>query len=293
MSKIVTALAHNKHIRMMAIDSTSLVRDAVKAHQLAPTSSAALGRVLSIASLMAAQLKNENEMLSINILGSGVIRQIRVDACQNGNIVGFVDRKDVMLINETTHKLDVGAAIGSGTLTVARSLGLKDEYQSTIDLVTAEIGDDFALYFAQSEQLPSAVSVGVLVNPQGEVVAAGGLLIQMMPGHDETDVNTAQHVVDHLKPISQIFAEGMQVDELVLALFEDAEIVNEQTAQFKCHYDRQALKDVLLTLSKEDLVELIEAGDGVDLECHYCSSVTHFSNAELEMMLVENGYVKN
>lgn len=293
MSEIITALANNKHIRVMAINATQLVKQAVESHGCAPTSAAALGRTMAIASLMAAQLKNKNEMVSIIIRGENEIKTIRVDAHQNGNIVGFVDRKDILKINEKTHKLDVGQAIGAGTLTVSRNLGLKDEYSSTIDLVSGEIGDDFAMYFVQSEQLPSAVSLGVLINEQGEVISAGGLLIQMMPGHEEVDVLMAQHVVDHLKPISQIFYEGMSCRELVESLFDEVEIMGQSHAQFVCHYDKQSMADVVKTLSFEELKEIVEKGDGLDIECHYCSKIYHFNTQELTQLISEKTDVKN
>ena len=293
MTNVIHALANQKHIRIMAIDATEMVHQAQIKHRLSPTATAALGRTMAIAALMAAQLKNDKEMISIRIAGDGPLGTIRVDANQNGHVVGFVGNPDVHYINPETHKLDVGKAVGQGSLSVSRNLGLKDEYTSTIDLVSGEIGEDFAMYFVQSEQLPSAVSVGVLVDQKGQVQSAGALLIQMMPNHDETDIKMAEHAIAGLKPISQIFNEGMSVAELVMALFDDLEIVAESSAKFQCHYTRDMMRDVVKSIGVDDLKEFIQQDQGLDLECHYCGDIFHFTTADLEAIYLEKTDAKN
>ncbi|HHX52445.1 MAG TPA: Hsp33 family molecular chaperone HslO [Erysipelothrix sp.] len=293
MDQIISALANNKNIRVMVADVTELVKTAQVRHQLFPTATAALGRTMAIASIMAFQLKNDEEMVSIRIAGDGPLELIRVDAQKNGNTVGFVGNPSVNLINEESHKLDVGAAIGKGQLSVSRNYNLKHEFTSSVDLVSGEIAEDFAFYFTQSEQLPSAVSLGVLVDETGSVLSAGGLLIQMLPGHTETDILMAEHVVKYLKPISQILNEGMTAQELVESLFDEVELVDGQPVQFVCHCSRQQMERALKTLSVEDLVGLQQEEQGVNMECQYCNEHYHFSTDDITEFITEKYHAKN
>lgn len=293
MDQIISALANNKNIRVMVADVTELVKTAQVRHELFPTAVAALGRTMAIASIMAFQLKKEDEMVSIRIAGDGPLELIRVDAKKNGDTVGFVANPFVNMINEETHKLDVGAAIGKGQLSVSRNYHLKHEFTSSVDLVSGEIAEDFAYYFTQSEQLPSAVSLGVLVDEAGLVVSAGGLLIQMLPGHEEADILMAEHVVQYLKPISQIFNEGMTPEELALSLFDDIEVVDQQPVQFKCHCTREQMENALNTLSVEDLTGLMSEKEGIDMECQYCNELYHFTNDDLNQLIVAKNHAKN
>ena len=282
---IIHALANQGHIRLMAIDSTQLVQQAKQAHDLWATSCAALGRTLSIGALMGKQLKNKDESILIRIDGSHDIKLLSVRANAQGDVVGFVSQPHNRQIKENIDKLDVGGAIGPGTLSVSRNLGLRDEFTSTIHLVSGEIGDDFAMYFTQSEQLPSAVSVGVLVDEYENVIAAGALLIQMMPGHSETDVLMAQHVVDHLKPISQIFKEGMTPKELILNLFDDIEIVQESSAQFNCDCSQEKMRLVLNSISADELNTIKQQDGMAQVECHYCGSKYIFDENDLDELI--------
>lgn len=293
MNQIVSALANNKNIRVMVSDVTQLVQEAKERHDLWPTASAALGRTMAMASIMAFQLKNEEDTISIRISGDGPLELIRVDASKNGDVVGFVTNPHVTLINEETHKLDVGKAIGAGQLSVSRNYNLKNEFTSSIELVTGEIAEDFAMYFTQSEQLPSAVSLGVLVNEQGDIVSAGGLLIQMLPGHDESDIEMAEYVVGHLKPISQILNEGMTPQEIAESLFEDIEIVDQQEVQFNCHCSRDKMEAALRTLSVNDLVELVEEDKGANMECQYCNQHYQFTKEDLDQIIQEKYNAEN
>lgn len=293
MDQIISALANNKNIRVMVADVTELVKTAQVRHQLFPTATAALGRTMAIASIMAFQLKTDDEMVSIRIAGDGPLELIRVDAKKNGDTVGFVGNPSVNLINEETNKLDVGKAIGKGQLSVSRNYHLKHDFTSSVDLVSGEIAEDFAYYFTQSEQLPSAVSLGVLVDESGSVLSAGGLLIQMLPGHTETDILMAEHVIQYLKPISQILNEGMTPEELAESLFDDLEVVDKQPVQFQCHCSKDQMVRALNTLSIEDLNQLIEEQEEVVMECHYCNEQYPFSKEELKQMVTNKINAKN
>ncbi len=282
---LVKAIAHQGRIRVMAVNITETVQEATTRHQLYPTAAAALGRLMGITSLLAAQLKNDNDILIVKVIGDGPLGNLVVDAMRNGDIKGYVDNPQVNLINPETNHLDVGRAIGKGQLHVTRNYGLKDTFTSSIDLVTSEIGDDFAQYFVQSEQIGSAVSVGVLVNPDGSIASAGALLIQMMPDAEEADILIAQNVVDHLKPISQIFNEGMSVSDLVESLFEDTEILETSSVQFHCDCSKTQMIQLLQTLPLEDLEDLQQKEEAIEMICHYCSSTYQISNTEIETLI--------
>lgn len=292
MSKIVSALANEGRIRVMACDIKEIVQEAVNRHGLYPTAAAALGRTMAISAMMAFTLKNEDELINVRISGDGPLELIRVDAYKNGNMVGFVKNPQVNMINELTHKLDVGGAVGKGQLSVTRNVRLKQPFTSSIELISGEIAEDFAYYFSQSEQLPSAVSLGVLVGEEGEILSAGGILIQMLPGHEEADIIMTEHVLGGLKPVSQILHEGMAVKELVEALFEDIEVVNETKVQFKCHCNKEQMERALRTLNEDDLKSLIEDDKPIELECQYCNEKYSFSQEEVKQMIYEKT-VKN
>lgn len=290
--KIVTGLANDGHIRIMAISSTQMVQEAKDRHDLWPTASAALGRLMSVSALLGAQLKNEDEVISVRIDGDGELGLMRVDAAKTGAVRGFVMNPHVMLVNDDKH-LDVGKAVGKGTLSVSRNYGLKNEFTSSIELVSGEIGDDFAMYFTQSEQLPSVVSVGVLVNKDGNIDAAGALLIQMMPGHTESDINMAEYVVEHLKPISQMIQEKMTPEMIVTSLFNDTDVLAESAVEFKCHCNHDKMRETLKTLTVNDLTELAHEDDGATLECQYCNTHYHFDKKDLMDIIQEKKHVED
>lgn len=269
---LVRAMAHEGRIRVMGVNITETVREATRRHDLYPTAAAALGRLMGITSILAGQLKNDDDILIVKIIGDGPLGRIVVDATKNGHIKGYVDNPHVNIINEETKSLDVGKAVGQGQLHVTRNFGLKDDFTSSIDLVSGEIGDDFAQYFVQSEQIGSAVSVGVLVNQDGSIASAGALLIQMMPDAQEADILIAQHVVDHLKPISQILDEGMPITELVSSIFEDVQILETSEVRFHCDCSKSQMIQLLTTLPIDDLEQLREKEEDIEMVCHFCNT---------------------
>lgn len=290
--QLVKAMAHEGRIRVMGVDITETVREATERHDLYPTAAAALGRLMGISAILAGQLKNEQDILIVKIIGDGPLGRVVVDATYDGKIKGYVDNPHVNIINTETKKLDVGKAIGQGQLHVTRNFGLKDDFTSSIDLVSGEIGDDFAAYFVQSEQIGSAVSVGVLVNPDGSIAKAGALLIQMMPDAGEADIIMAQHVVDHLKPISQILNEGMLIREVVSSLFEDVQILETSEVEYFCDCSQHQMVQLLNTLPIDDLKDLVSKQEEVEMVCHYCNTKYHISVDEISK-LIESKHAEN
>src|SRR5690554_801791 len=204
MDQVVKALAHQGSIRILFADITELVSHAQKIHDTLPTASAALGRLLSVTAIIGSMLKNENDQITCSIRGDGPLIKTTAVSNSKGQVKGFVSEPHVHYINEQTKKLDVARAVGKGTLEVIKDMGLKSNFTSSIDLVSGEIGEDFAQYFTVSEQTPSAVSVGVFVDQDNTVLSAGAIVIQMMPNAQQEDILAAEHVIKHLKPVSTI-----------------------------------------------------------------------------------------
>lgn len=289
MDTLVKALAHEGAIRLIVADTTQTVQEAVRRHQTLPTASAALGRTLSMTAILGSMLKDIEGKITVQINGGGPLGTILADGNGKGEVRGFVSNPDVHFINVESHKLDVGRAVGKeGTLKVIRDLKLKDDFTGTVELQTGEIAEDFAYYFTLSEQTPSAVSLGVLVNEHNEVVAAGGLIIQMMPHATEADIQIAEDVIKHLKPISTLIKEGMTPNEIANALFQDVEVLGMSTVNFKCDCSRERMFEALSTLKKDEIKSMIEEDHGAEMVCHFCNTPYRFTPEELGTLLVKN-----
>jgi len=294
MDTLVKALALNHAIRVIAIDSTQLVKDACLRHHTFPTASAALGRTLSMTAILGSMLKNPNEKVTVQINGKGPLGTILCDTNGKGEVRGFVANPEVHFINENTHKLDVGKAVGiNGTLKVIRDYQLKEDFTGTVNLQTGEIGEDFAYYFTASEQTPSAVSVGVLISEDNEVLSSGALLIQMMPNASETDILIAEDVITHLKPISQMIYEGFTPESLVNAIFDDVEILATHPVHFKCTCSKDRMKQALTTIDQESLISMIQEDKGCEIICHFCNTAYHFNENELKEIHTQNETVED
>lgn len=287
MDKLIKALASEGAIRIFVAETTELVAEAVRRHKCAPTTAAALGRTLSAGALLGANLKGKDEKVTIQINGGGPLGTIMVDADGNGALRGFVANPDVHFINETTKKLDVGRAVGNnGTLKVILDRNLKSDFTGTVDLQTGEIAEDFAYYFTVSEQTPSAVSLGVLIDTDGSVKSAGALMIQMMPNASEADILMAEHIAENLRPISAMFADGMTPEEIATALFDEVKILETRELHFHCDCSKDRMADALKTLEKSEIQEMIDEDHGCEITCHFCNTTYHFAEAELAGMLV-------
>ncbi|MEI7667635.1 MAG: Hsp33 family molecular chaperone HslO [Erysipelotrichaceae bacterium] len=294
MDTLVKALALKNAIRVIAIDSTELVKEACHRHQTLPTASAALGRTLSMTAILGSMLKNSNEKVTVQINGKGPLGTILCDANGKGEVRGFVANPEVHFINEISHKLDVGKAVGiDGTLKVIRDYQLKEDFTGTVDLQTGEIGEDFAYYFTVSEQTPSAVLVGVLISKDNEVLSSGALLIQMMPNASETDLLIAEDVVKHLKPISQMIYEGFTPESMINAIFDDVEILSSNPVRFVCSCSHDRMQQALTTLDKESLISMINDDKGCEIVCHFCNTAYQFNEDELKALQLSNETVED
>lgn len=283
---LVKAIACNGKVRIYTCTTTNLVEEARLQHDMWPTSTAALGRVLSVGVMMGSMLKSEKEKLTIQINGGGPLGTIMVDAYSDGNVRGFVGDPHQMLTYNDTGKLAVGLVVGNnGTLKVIKDLSLKNDFTGTVALQTGEIGDDFAYYFTVSEQTPSAVSVGVLVDTDNHVIASGGIIIQMMPDASDDDISVVEKVIQAIKPVSNLVQSGMDAKEIALSLFDDIEIVEQRDCALHCDCGHDRFYAALSTLSNQDLIEMKEEEHGCEVVCQFCNKIYRFDEAALDSIL--------
>ena len=286
--QLVKAFVLDGRVRIYIDRTTDMVQEARDRFDLHPTACAALGRVLSIASIMGSMLKSDQEMLTISINGHGPIGSIIVDAYANGNVRGFVSNPHVEDVYKGPGKLDVGAVVGKdGTMTVTKDLHMAENWTGTIELQSGEIGEDFAYYFTMSEQTPSAVSVGVKIGTDGNVESAGAMLLQMMPDATDEDIRICEHVLSGLKPMSTLMQEydDSSLDQLVKDMFEDAQILETRDIQFHCGCDREKTEKVLMTLPKKDIEELMGHDECINITCNFCNNEYHFDKDDLQKIL--------
>lgn len=289
--EIVIAKAMKDEVRVHAIRSTALVEAARTAHALAPTSAAALGRTLSVTALLASDLKNPNEHVQVKINGNGPIGLIQTEADGEGNVRGFCYGKDVYLSRADGH-LDVGKGVGiQGTLSVSRDMGLKEPFTGTVPLQSGEIGQDFAYYFMASEQVPSIVSVGVLVNTDCRIKAAGGLIIQLMPNASEKTIETLETLAGQMRPMSEYMSTEISLEELIHNLLEDAQVLEHRKVRWHCDCSREHFHDALATLRAEDLEAMLEEDRGAEVVCTYCNKKYQFTESDLKGLLEKKNCV--
>lgn len=276
--------ALNGNVRVFCCRTTELVQEAVERHNCLPTAAAALGRTLSVGCVMGTMLKDKKEKIEIQIDGNGPLGNMVVDAYYDGTVRGFVTNPDVELTkDDNPQKLDVGKAVGTdGVLRVIKDMSMKRPFISEVPLQTGEIGDDFAYYYMKSEQTPSVVSVGVLVDADYSVKAAGALVIQMMPSATERDIQIVENIVAHLKPISQIIDEMKEPTEIVKAIFEDYQELATQELSFKCECNKGKFAIVLSKLPKEDLQLIIDEDHGCEVICKFCNTKYNYDEGTLQ-----------
>ncbi|WP_022760183.1 MULTISPECIES: Hsp33 family molecular chaperone HslO [unclassified Butyrivibrio] len=286
---MVRATAADAQIRAFAITSRNLVDEARKIHDLTPICSAALGRLMSGALMMGDMLKNEKDALTITVDGDGPIGGLLATVNNRGEVKGYVKNNTVVLPNNDAGHLNVGGAVGNGTLTVTRDLGLKDPYVGTIQLLSGEIADDLTCYFVESEQIPSSVGLGVLVNKDFSIMEAGGFIVQLMPGASEEVISKLEGNIQGMKTVTEILKEGNTPEDMlnmVLAGF-DIDITATMPVKYHCGCDRDRVERALTLLGKKELEDLASDGEDVEIKCHFCGKAYSFTPADLKEMMVK------
>ena len=286
---IVRAITKDGFVKAMAISSTNLVERARNIHKTTPTATAALGRVLTAASMMGNLQKVDNGALTLQVKGGGPLGTILATSDATGNVRGYVHNPSITLLEKYAGKLDVGAAVGKeGMLTVIRDLQMKEPYIGSVALVSGEIADDVTAYFAQSEQTPTACALGVLVDTDQSVKVAGGYLIQLLPGTPDEVIDKLEAGIQKAGAVTPMLDEGISPEEIlrrVLADFE-TEILETTPVEYRCYCSREWVLQTLVTIGKKDLQELVEEQKPIRVECQFCDNVYEFSPQELQTLLL-------
>lgn len=275
---LIRVLTTNKEIRALAVRSTELVEKARRAHETTPVATAALGRALSGTLLMGSMIKGGDEIRLI-IEGDGPLGRIITEANQKGDVRGYVSNPQVPLLINKEGKLDVAAGIGKGQLTVIKNKLLRKSYESSVPLVSGEIGDDLTYYYAQSEQTPSAVGLGVLVDRDHSVKAAGGFIIQLLPGASEETIDILEENLKEINSVSRLIETGKTPEEILELILQgfDFRIMERKEVKYICKCDRERIAALLSSLGKEEIDDIIEKEGKIEVRCHFCNHIYEFS----------------
>lgn len=288
---IVRATAANAQIRAFACTTRELVERARAAHNTSPVVTAGLGRLLSAGAMMGSMLKGEKDLLTLQIKGDGPVRGLTVTADSRGNVKGYANVPDVILPANAVGKLDVGGAVGAGFLSVIKDMGLKEPYVGQTELQTGEIAEDLTYYFAVSEQVPSCVGLGVLMERDNTVRQAGGFIVQLMPFADE---GTISRLEENLKQISSVTAmldagnTPEQMLELVLGGLEP-EMTDTLPCRFYCNCGKTRVEKALISIGKKELQDMIDEGKEIEVNCHFCNENYVFTVEELQKLYQRAG----
>lgn len=288
MDKLYKGTAKNGMIRIIAADTTEVVKEAQRLHNLSNTGIALLGRMLTGGVMMASMLKNDDDKLTLNIKGSGPAFNCLVTAGKDLKVKGYVGNPDFDIPRKESGKLDVSGAIQpDANLTVVMDMGLKEPYVSTVPALSGEIAEDLAYYYTVSEQTPSAVGLSVLVDSDGTVLSSGGFIVQMMPGHEEMLADIITYRLEEMKPISQQFSERNGIEEVLNYLFDDMDpkIHNEGTPTYLCDCSRDRVEKALISMGFKDLEEIAQDGKDEELLCHFCNKKYVFTSEDIKKLL--------
>ena len=283
---MVRATAANAQIRAFACTTKNLVEVARQAHNTSPVVTAALGRLLSAGTMMGSMLKGEKDLLTLQIKGDGPAGGVTVTADSNGNVKGYADVPDVILPANAKGKLDVSGALGNGYLQIIRDFGLKEPYVGRTELQTGEIAEDLTYYFAASEQIPSGVGLGVLMERDNTVKQAGGFIIQLMPFASEEAIVRLEENLGKVSSVTNMLEAGNSPEQMLEILLEglEVEFTEKMPIQFVCNCTKERVEQALISVGKKELKAMIDDGESIEVNCHFCNTNYKFSVEELQSM---------
>ncbi|MCI2804274.1 Hsp33 family molecular chaperone HslO [Staphylococcus pettenkoferi] len=284
---IVKALAYDGQIRAYSALTTETVQEAQTRHYTWPTASAALGRTMTATLMMGAMLKGDQK-LTVTVDGQGPIGKITADADGKGNVRGYVSQPQTHFPLNDAGKLDVRRAVGvDGALSVVKDVGMKDYFTGSSPIVSGELGDDFTYYFAKSEQVPSSVGLGVLVNPDNSIKAAGGFIIQVMPGADDKVISQLEDAISNMTPVSKLIEQGLTPEEILEEVLgkDNLQILETMPAQFECNCGHDKFLNAIRSLGEAEIESMIKEDHGAEAQCHFCRNKYHYSEEELRDLL--------
>lgn len=287
MDRIIRATAADAQIRAFACISRDLVEEARSRHNLSPVACAALGRLLTGGAMMGATLKGDDDILTLQLLGEGPIGKVTVTADSMGHVKGYVDNPSVMLPPNSIGKLDVGGAVGRGYLQVIKDMGLKEPYCGQVELQTGEVADDLTYYYVTSEQIPSSVGLGVLMNKEdGTVKCAGGFIIQLMPFAADEVLEKLEANLMKIDSVTKMLDDGKSAEQILEQILEgfDIEFNDELSVEFFCNCSKERVEKALISVGKKELDDMIAEGKSININCHFCNTDYEFSVEELKKL---------
>lgn len=284
---IVRATAADSQIRAFAITSRELVEKARLCHNTSPVVTAALGRLLSGGAMMGVMMKGEDDLMTVQVKGSGPVRGLTVTADSKGNVKGYPEEPDVILPANQKGKLDVAGAVGPGILKVIKDMGLREPYVGQVALQTSEIAEDLTYYFAVSEQVPSAVGLGVLMEKNNTVKQAGGFIIQLMPFAEEKLIAGLEEKIAAVTSVTDLLEQGFTPEMLLEHILGEfgLEITERIPAGFHCNCSKERVEKVIASIGRKDIQEMIDEGEPIEVKCHFCNSAYEFTPEELAKII--------
>ncbi|TCZ74340.1 Hsp33 family molecular chaperone HslO [Paenibacillus albiflavus] len=272
-------------VRAFAVQTTALTQELHQRHGTTPTAAAALGRTAAAALMMGAMLKGE-EKLTVQVKGGGPIGQIVVDANAKGEARGYVTNPDVDLPLNSVGKLDVAGAVGTdGYLYIIKDLGLKEPYRGSIPIISGELAEDFTYYFAKSEQTPSAVALGVLVDVDYKIKAAGGFIIQLLPGLTDQEITEVEKQLATIPSMTNMLEQGLTLEQILKEVIPSTKVMESMDISFKCSCSLERIEQTLLTLGKKELESLRDENESAEVVCHFCNEKYNFTQEQLQELV--------
>ncbi|NQX64085.1 Hsp33 family molecular chaperone HslO [Paenibacillus qinlingensis] len=282
---LIRGTALDGRVRAFAVQTTHLTEELSQRHQTTPTATAALGRTAAAALLIAAMLKGE-EHLIVQVKGDGPIGQIVVDANAKGEVRGYVDNPLVDPPLKENGKLDVAAAVGTdGFLYITKDLGMKEPYKGSVPLISGELAEDFTYYFAKSEQTPSAVALGVLVNKDHTILASGGFVIQLLPGLTNSEIDEIEAMLGQIPTFTHMLGGGLNLEEILQTVLPSFRKLDEMDVMFRCKCSREKVESTLISLGKKELQEMLEEEGVAEVVCHFCNEAYRYEGEDLQRMI--------
>lgn len=284
MDYLIKALAYNDQVRAYATRTTETISEAQKRHQTWPTASAALGRSMTTGVMLGSMLKGDAK-LTIKVEGGGPIGVILVDSNSKGEVRGYVTNPQTHFDLNDKGKLDVAKAVGTeGSLTIVKDLGLKEHFSGQVPIVSGELGEDFTYYLVTSEQIPSSVGVGVLVNPDNTILASGGFIIQLLPGTDDETITKIEERLSKMEPISKLIQRGLSPEEILEEVLgqDNVKILEKQPVVFKCQCSKERIENAIVSLGTEEIQAMINEEGQAEAQCHFCNEVYVLTREDLE-----------
>nr|MBQ6241542.1 Hsp33 family molecular chaperone HslO [Lachnospiraceae bacterium] len=287
---VIRGMAGNGQIRAFAASTRDMAEEARRRHNSSPVITAALGRLMTAAAIIGIQCKEESDKLTLKVKGDGPAGALYAVANSRGDVKGFAENPQVLLHARADGKLDVGGAVGKGELTIIRDLGLKEPYVGTCALVNGEIAEDLTYYYALSEQTPTSVSLGVLMNRDNTVAQAGGFMLQLLPGATEEMAAALEQKVLAAPPVTAWLSEGLSAEDILHRLLDDfgLELTEKRDVSFRCDCSREKMEGVLVGLGRRELLDLMLSREAVSVHCDFCNTSYTFTRPELKELFKRN-----